>query len=125
MTIQKIASVVKTVFALNAATRTAATYTSAAFALSSYGYPRKARAIVSATIDGGGTVDAYLTDDSTGSHTKITGSDITQITATGWGAGPEVAIRSGATEVKLVIVHAVATEESAGVIEMGQLAYAS
>lgn len=123
MTIQKLASFCRTVFALLPATRTAATYTSSAYAPSTYGYPQTARAVVGATIDGGGTVDGYLTDNSSGSHVKVTGSDITQIVATGSQVGPEVELGKGATEVKLVIVLGVATEEVAGLIEFGQGSY--
>lgn len=123
MTIQKMASFVRTVFALVPASRTAATYTSAAYAPATYGYPQTARAVVGATIDGGGTVDAYLTANGSGSHVKVTGSDITQIIATGSQVGPEVEIDAKSTEVKLVIVLAVATEEVGGLIEFGQGSY--
>ena len=122
MTVQKIASKIQSVWSLVAANKAPAAFTSSAITLASYGYPRTARLGISGTATGG-TLDGYLTDNSTGSHTKITGSDCTQITTATGNFGPEVRIRAGATEVKSVVTLGTATEGIAAVVEFGELSY--
>ncbi len=122
MTIQKIASKIQSVWSLVPANKAPAGYTSAAFTLATYGYPRTARLGIGGTVNGG-TLNGYLMDNSTGSHTKITGSDCPELTTNAGNFGPEVRIRAGATEVKSVITSGTVTEGIAGVIEFGELSF--
>lgn len=123
MAIQKIASKISTVVSLVAANTTGAK-TSSAITLSSYGYPKVARLIISGTATGG-TLDGYLTCNATGSHVKITGSDCTQVTTASSNVGPEVVIPAGSTEIKSVVTMGVVTEGMCAVVEMGEKSFES